>query len=346
MRVAHYIQPDSYGNITTTMHEFEVINRFFKSPSAAFATIVRGIGDDAAVLTVPDGEHLVMTTDTLVAGTHFLPDASPFDIGYKSLAVSLSDIAAMGAKPMWVMLSLTLPSADASWLQAFSKGFFTLANQHTLALVGGDTTQGPLSITCQITGVVPCASQAIRRDTANAGDAIFVIGYLGGAGLALNRITQRGVQPSYALTEVEESALFLCLNRPTPQVNVGLALRGLASAAIDVSDGLLADLGHIAEQSQLGAHLFQDLFPLHPVVKNALPAEQAIELAVTAGDDYALCCTVPQDKRHQFLSALDALHCPYRYIGTMTETPGIKVFNSQAQPVTFARSGYRHYDDS
>jgi len=344
------------------MHEFDIIQHFFhrcdheqQSAHDGFH-VVRGLGDDAAVLGASQDQQWGVSTDTLVEGTHFLASTDARHIGYKTLAVNLSDLAAMGAKPAWVLLSLTLPTVEEPWLQAFSEGFFELIHQYHLSLVGGDTTQGPLSITCQVGGFVPVQSPeklpssmsdtaAVLRSGAQVGDAIFVIGYLGGAGLGLNILTQTGKQPEHPLTEDEKNTLLLCLHRPTPHVEAGLALRGIATAAIDVSDGLLADLGHIAEQSQVGAHIFQDLLPLHPIVKRVLPLESAVQLAVTAGDDYALCCTVPPDKRHDFLSALNNLKCPYRYIGTLTDQPGVvEIYNRDAKPLTFEKTGYKHHE--
>src|SRR5574340_1342292 len=228
------------------MTEFDLIRRFF---TRATPGALLGVGDDAALLQVEAGNVLAVSTDMLVSGTHFLPDADPFLLGHKALAVNLSDLAAMGAAPRWATLAVALPEADEAWLAQFSAGFFALADQHGVELVGGDTTRGPLNLCVTIFGEVP-AQLALRRSGARAGDEVWVSGTLGDAALALAHLQGR-----IALSDAEFAACAPALHRPQPRVALGLALRGIASSAIDISDGLLADLGHILDASQLGAQL-------------------------------------------------------------------------------------------
>ena len=232
------------------LSEFDIIRYFFDRPQAADgrSDVLLGIGDDAAVVTVPDDHDLVLCMDTLVAGVHFPEDTSPGAIGHKALAVNLSDLAAMGAEPAWFTLSVTLPHADADWLAAFAQGMFRLADHYRVQLVGGDVTRGPLSVTVQAHGLVP-RGRALRRSGAAVGDRIYVTGTLGDAGLALHQ----GAEQAPALRQR--------LDYPSPRVEAGLALRGLASAAIDISDGLLADLGHLLEDGRQGAMLEVDDLP-------------------------------------------------------------------------------------
>src|SRR3989338_7312950 len=247
-----------------TMSEFDLIRRYF---TRATPGAMLGVGDDAALLQVSAGNVLAVSTDMLVSGTHFLPDADPFLLGHKILAVNLSDLAAMGAAPRWAMLAIALPpkddgGADEVWLAQFSAGFFALAQQHGVELVGGDTTRGSLNLCVSIFGEVP-AQQALRRSGAQAGDDIWVSGCLGDAALALAHLQGR-----IALSGAELAACLLALHRPQPRVALGLSLRGIASSAIDISDGLLADLGHILEASQLGAEIRFDALPVSDVLRS------------------------------------------------------------------------------
>lgn len=322
------------------MNEFEIISHFFAKNSQHRPDVIHGIGDDAAVVHVLPGHELAITTDTLIAGTHFPETTSPFDIGHKSLAVNLSDLAAMGATPAWATLAISLPHSDNIWLQDFCHGFFSLAKQHQIQLIGGDLTRGPLTMTVTAMGFIPTET-AILRSQAQLGDLIFVTGTLGDAGLALaylqHKVTLETLEPR------EKEVLVTRLNRPQPQVSCGKHLRGIATAAIDISDGLIADLGHILQQSKLGARVNVNHLPLSSAVKQ-LPVSQAIDLALTAGDDYELCFTVPPEKRGKLEVALSSLSCMYTCIGEIVAQPGLNLYTNDGNiyhaPTT---QGYQHF---
>jgi len=237
--------------------EFGLIEKYFDRPSER-ADVILAVGDDCAILAPPDEQQLAVSVDTLVSGVHFFPDTDPRGLGHKALAVNLSDLAACGAKPAWCSLALTLPSIDEGWLSGFSAGFWGLARQHNISLIGGDTTQGPLSITVQVIGTTP-RGKALLRSGAKANDLIYVSGPIGNAGLGL-----MGRQGAW---EIKDPALFMALETPTPRIALGLSLLGIASACIDISDGLAADLGHILERSQVGAEIDWDQLPLSESVR-------------------------------------------------------------------------------
>ena len=239
-----------------SLSEFELIKQYFLTGGGRRRDVILGIGDDGAVLSIPPGMELVMTVDTLVNGVHFPSQTAPEDIAWKAVAVNLSDLAAMGAEPAWASLSLTLPAAEAEWLHAFSRGMFELLEQYAMQLVGGDTTRGPLSVTMQCHGFVK-RGQALRRDGARAGDLVFVSGPLGDAGLAL-RLSESRV-PAEARYRLQRR-----LDRPHPRIELGLALHGLATAVIDISDGLQADLGHLCRASDVAATIALAQLPLSP----------------------------------------------------------------------------------
>ncbi|TAK73541.1 MAG: thiamine-phosphate kinase [Gammaproteobacteria bacterium] len=311
------------------MTEFELIKHYFAQQSLHRPDVMLGIGDDAAILSIPAGMELAVTTDTLALDVHFPASASPYDIGYKSLAVNLSDLAAMGATPAWVTLAITLPQADESWIHSFCDGFFTLANRYQVQLIGGDLTHGPLAITVQAIGFIP-TRKAILRSGAKAGDLIYVTGTLGEAGLALLSLQGKA-------SPVPEDILTR-LHRPEPRVTVGEAIRDIAHAAIDISDGLTADLGHILEQSHVGAIIYVDQLPL-----SHLPHEGGIHLALTAGDDYELCFTIPTDKRAELEAKLTALSCRYTCIGTITEQTGLDLRYQNGKKYHGQIGGYQHF---
>jgi thiamine-monophosphate kinase len=312
--------------------EFDIIREFFTRP-AHDATVVLGIGDDAALLRIPDGEELVVTTDTLVAGRHFPDDAAAHDIGWKSLAVNLSDLAAMGATARWVTLAITLPDNNETFLREFTRGFFALATQASVSLVGGDTTRGPLSITVTAMGTVP-AAQALRRDGARPGDDLYVSGTLGDAGLGLRLAL---AQWQDALAPQDRAHALARLHCPQPQLALGLALRGIASACMDVSDGLAQDLGHLLRASHTGAALELGTLPLSPTLQAIDPAF-AVVLALTSGDDYELLFTAPASAR----DAIARLPVPCTRIGHITDTPGL-TFRREGQPVDMPVAGYTHF---
>src|ERR1700722_956362 len=283
--------------------EFELISRFFQRRGvgrsgdgrsgaglndATQSRVVIGIGDDAAVLALPQGTELVAAVDTIVAGRHFPVDTDARSIGHRALAVNLSDLAAMGATPAWATLALTLPSVDAAWLERFSAGLLDLADSHAVALVGGDTTRGPLTVSVQILGHVPCGT-AMRRSGARAGDLLAVTGTLGDAGAGLAFVTTPPAAESCSAVE----RLIDRFDYPTPRVQFGLAARGIATAAMDLSDGLVGDLPKLAHASGLAAHVAVDRLPLSDAMRTAVPGAQALDWALGAGDDYELLLAVP-----------------------------------------------------
>src|SRR5712671_2123720 len=272
-------------NITS---EFELIARHFTKPAA---NAVLGVGDDCALVDVTNGMDLAVSTDTMVSGTHFFPDVDPENLGHKTLAVNLSDIAAMGATPHWAMLALTLPSVDHDWLAAFAKGFFDLASEFNVSLVGGDTTRGPLTLTVTIMGEVPMGA-ALRRNGAKAGNDVWVSGNLGDAALAVAHRHGKLV-----LEESDYHEAVMRLYEPTPRVTLGQALRGLATSAIDISDGLLADLGHICRLSGVGATVDLGAIPLSPIGARHIHSDEGRNAILAGGDDYELCFTAHANSR-------------------------------------------------
>ena len=269
------------------LSEFELIEQFFTRGKTTHSATRLGIGDDCALLKPPDGAELAVTTDTLVEGIHFPRDVDPEDLGYKSLGVNLSDLSAMGAEPMWATLALTLPKADKVWLKKFCKGFFALAEKYSVELVGGDTTRGALTITVQAMGTVP-AGGALLRSAARPGDRIYVTGFLGDAGLALQRLS--------AVDGSADSVALGRLHRPEPRIDAGLKLRGLANSCIDISDGLAADLNHILQSSNVGASLDYLKLPMSQEVGQHVHDKGDYRLPLCAGDDYELCFTIDCDK--------------------------------------------------
>ncbi|MDT8310247.1 MAG: thiamine-phosphate kinase, partial [Methylophaga sp.] len=272
--------------------EFSLIKAYFSALTSHREDVVLGIGDDCALLQPPAGQLLATSVDTLVSGVHFFADVDAYRLGHKALAVNLSDLAAMGANPAWFTLALTLPEANSDWLKAFSAGMAYLAKQHDLQLVGGDTTRGPLAITLQVTGFVE-ADKAFRRDAAKVGDKIYVSGTLGDGGAGL--LLKQGKLITENLSEQDQQFLLERLELPTPRNGLASRLSGEIHAAIDISDGLLADLQHILTASQVGAVIHTDALPLSAALQK-LPAALAQKLALTAGDDYELCFTVSSKK--------------------------------------------------
>jgi thiamine-monophosphate kinase len=316
------------------MSEFDLIRRYFTrtTPSALL-----GVGDDAALLQVSEGNVLAVSTDMLVSGTHFLPDDDPFLLGHKTLAVNLSDMAAMGAIPRWATLAIALPVADAAWLAQFSAGFFALAQQHGVELVGGDTTRGPLNLCVTIFGEVP-AQQALRRCGAQAGDEIWVSGLLGDAALALAHLQKRVVLP-----DAEFAACAPALRQPQPRVALGLALRGIAHSAIDISDGLLADLGHILDASQLGAQIDFAALPISPVLSVYVQQPLGQQCALAGGDDYELCFTASAANHAEILRIAAWLSLPLSCIGKIVAGRGCLVHDAAGNPLHIKACGYDHF---
>lgn len=314
------------------MGEFELIRAFFRRP-ATDASVRLGVGDDCALLAPPPGEVLAVTTDTLVAGRHFPETAAAFDIGWKALAVNLSDLAAMGAQARWVTLALTLPDSDEAFLRAFADGFFALADAAGVSLVGGDTTRGPLSLTITAMGCVP-AGAALCRDGARAGDDVYVSGTVGDAGLGLRLELQQWVDD---LDSAAREMALARLRRPEPRLALGLALRGVASACLDVSDGLAQDLGHLLAASGVGAELELDALPRSAALAG-IDAGFADILALTSGDDYELLFTAPPSAR----DAVAALPLPCTRIGGITAEEGLR-FRRHGQPVEMPVAGFTHF---
>lgn len=318
--------------------EFELIQRFFTEQKVQRSDVLLGIGDDAALLSPPLGSTLVVSTDTLVAGVHFPHDTAAEAIGYKSLAVNLSDMAAMGAEPAWATLAITLPHNDAPWLTDFSRGLFTLAKAFGVQLIGGDTTHcpagGPLTITVQIMGFVP-QGQALTRHGAQPGDGIFLTGSLGDAGLGLQLRAQQD-------SSTAAQQLIRRLEYPMPRVAAGMALRGIASSAIDVSDGLAADLGHVLAASGVGADIAIARLPLSEALRG-LAAEDAWQQAVSAGDDYELCFTAPLAQEAEIVAQLQAVDCPCLLIGEISEQPGLRWRDAEQNLQTITNAGFDHF---
>lgn len=312
--------------------EFEIIAQHFRRVRPLRDDVLLSIGDDAAVLQVPAGHHLAMTVDTLVAGRHFPEQTDAFDVGYKALAVNLSDLAAMGASPAWATLSLTLPAADESWLTAFAKGFFQLATEHRVDLVGGDTTRGPLSITVQLSGFLK-AGQALRRDSARPGQKLFVTGTPGDAAYALKQIKAgSGVDP-YLLRR---------LNRPESRVDFGLALAGSGAAVIDISDGLLADLGHMVRASQCGARVWVDRLPRSTALR-LRPSEAVLSCQLQGGDDYELCFALDPGQVARVERIADQQQLQLTQIGVIEPQPGIRCQHHDGSRYHPAGLGFDHF---
>ena len=314
--------------------EFDLIARI-RARAAGRDDVIVGIGDDAAILHVSPGHRLVVAMDTLNVGVHFPAETAPADIGWKALAVNLSDLAAMAATPAWCTLSLSLPQPDAAWIDGFLDGFLELAARHDVALVGGDTTRGPLSVCVTAHGLVEPRG-ALLRSGARVGDDIWVTGTLGDAAAAL-----RQWQAGESMTP----ALRARLDRPTPRVAAGLALAGIAHACIDLSDGLLADLGHVCRASRVGAELDVDALPASEALLAAFDVAARRKLQATGGDDYELCFTAPKTARPAVEDAMRACDVPATRIGRITADAGNIVMRDAAGATwSPSRAGYVHFE--
>jgi thiamine-monophosphate kinase len=315
--------------------EFELIRRYFTRPARSAGL---GVGDDCALVKAPTGLVLAVTTDMLVAGTHFLPGADARRLGHKSLAVNLSDLAAMGADPRWFLLAIALPDADEAWLAAFADGMFTLAEAHGIELVGGDTTRGPRTIAITAIGTLP-PGYALRRDTATAGEDLWLSGSTGDAALALAHLRGRVALDAAARTH--------CLDRlevPEPRVALGRKLRGLAGAAIDVSDGLLADLGHVAERSEVGAEVDYEALPRSAALRACADRALADECLLAGGDDYELLFTAPGARRAEVERAGAAAGVAVTRIGRIVGgAREVRLLDARREPVAIGRRGFDHF---
>lgn len=316
------------------MDEFALIRRYFAEGGVSRDDTVLGIGDDAAVLQVPDDHELVVTTDSLVADVHFPAALAPDAIGYRALAANLSDLAAMGAEPAWVVLALTLPTVDEHWLKGFSEGFFRLANPNRVALVGGNIARGPLNITITAHGLVP-TGQALSRRGARAGDAVFVTGHPGDAAAGLESI-QAGHRH-------DGDTCGRRFSYPEPRIAAGLRLRGIASAVIDISDGLLADLAHLLAAGGVGVTLEPEHLPLSADLLASHSLSAARSLALTGGDDYELCFTVPAASMAEVQRRAPAFGCAVTRIGTVETEPGLRLRDEQGGIKAVVPAGYQHF---
>lgn len=318
--------------------EFDLINKYFARPTPS---AVLGPGDDCALIAPTPGKQLAVTTDMLVAGTHFLPDTNPRNLGWKALAVNISDLAAMGAQPRWVTLAGALPAVDEPWIAAFAEGFFACAAEYGVDVIGGDTTKGPLNVCVTAIGEVE-PGQALRRNGAQAGDQIWVSGRPGLASLGLAYL-----QDKVKLPEPWPRLCVSALEKPRPRVALGLALNGIASSAIDVSDGLLADLGHIAERSGCAASVKLVQLPHLPKGESydADLRRIALECQLTGGDDYELCFTAPGTQSLAIAKIAAQLELPLWNIGEMVAGPtgDVTVLDPDGKPVEFGSKGYDHF---
>ena len=313
--------------------EFDLIRRYFAPGGIRHPETGLGIGDDCALLSCPPDMELAVTVDTLVAGIHFFKDVSPESLGHKALAVNLSDLAAMGAQPKWCTLALTLPEVTETWLEGFMRGFQALAERHAVQLIGGDTTRGPLSITVQAMGLAP-RGQALRRSGARPGDLIYVSHSIGAAGLALRQ--------RLSGQSIEDSGLVAALERPEPRLALGQQLRGLATACIDISDGLAADLGHILEASRVGALIHFERIPLLDSVRRHVQETGEANLPLSSGDDYELCFTIPPKRRAETDAMLLELGLGGCAIGVIADQPGLNIL-CEGHELILETFGHDHF---
>ncbi len=318
-----------------SLGEFELIGKYFAARDRR-ADVLLGIGDDSAVLAVPEGKRLVVAMDTIVEGVHFLSGSDPFDIGYRAVAVNLSDIAAMGAVPSWMTLSLSLPQSDEHWVQRFAAGLFDLASKHGVALVGGDTVKGPLVITVQIAGWVE-ADRWLTRSCARVGDALFVSGTPGEAAAGLDLLKRETNEPDTVNAEHLRTRFL----RPQPRIALGRELRAIATSAMDISDGLLTDLDKLCAASGCGAQLDLGRLPRSAAMHALFAPSQCLEFALSGGDDYEILFTVPSAQAH----LVGDLDVACTRIGVMTDDTRVECL-LDGQPVTIARRGYDHFASS
>lgn len=318
------------------LSEFDLIARYFTRSRKINPHTALGIGDDCALLAPAAGMQLAISTDMLVEGRHFFPGATPARLGHKCLAVNLSDLAAMGAEPLAFTLALSLPEVNQEWLQGFSQGLFALADAHGCELIGGDTTRGPLTICITVFGQLP-AGQALRRDAAQVGDDVWVSGTLGEARLAL-----AGRQAEVVLDTATLEAAAVRMDQPNPQLALGKLLRNIAHAALDVSDGLAGDLGHILKASQVGATLDADSLPLSPTLQR-LPLALQRQYALAGGDDYELCFTAPANNRDEVLRAGEAAGVKVTRIGRIEQQAGLRLVDGAGNPISVALQSFDHF---
>lgn len=333
--------------------EFELIGRYFNQPGLVFdhPDVVLGPGDDAAILAVPPGRQLVVSVDTLNVNVHFPDDAAPALLAERCLRVNLSDLAAMGAEPLGFTLALSLSDVSGNWLQAFSEGLGQVAREFGCPLVGGDTTRGPLSMTVTVHGHVP-AGQALLRSGARPGDSIYVTGELGNAAAALWYLQARPDFQALDISEAEHERWLQAFYRPQPRLAEGRLLREIASAAIDISDGLASDLAHILEASAqasgqpMGAVIDSRELPMSTDFRHRVATSRQVSLALSGGDDYELCVCIPPDQEAAAVAALAATATPFRRVGVVGSTPGIRLIDNSGREAPLAVKGYLHFDSA
>lgn len=326
-----------------SLSEFDLIDRYFaqltSTLSAKAVAVDLAIGDDCALLTIPEDQQLAISIDTLNADVHFPADANASLIAQRALAVSVSDLAAMGASPLAFTLALSLPEVNESWLADFSAGLKLATEQYDIALIGGDTTRGPLSITVQVQGIVP-KGYAIQRGGAQVGDVIYVTGSLGDAAAALE-----GMQGRLKLSKTAERYFNVRFYQPRARIEVGESLHDLASAAIDVSDGLAADLHHILRASGVAAELHCAELPISNALSQACSPERALNFALTGGDDYELCFTAAPDKRDQIAELAEFLEVPIHEVGRIVMGEGLLCLDANGNALELSQAGYQHFSE-
>lgn len=316
--------------------EFTLIKRYFQKTTDD-ALVQCAIGDDAAIVRIPDKMELAISTDTLLQNVHFSAQTNPADIAYKALAVNISDMVAMAAQPKWVLLSISLPDNDEEWIRQFASSFLEQTKQHKISLIGGDLSRGPLSITVQIHGLLP-EGTALKRSGAKPNDLIYVTGTLGDAGVGLDILKQK------ITVATQHRPWFLaCLNRPKINIEAGIRLRTIANSAIDISDGLLADLQHILDASQLGAEITMEQLPLSLAMCKTVAKTTAWNYALTAGDDYQLCFTATQNKQQQIITIFKQLDIPVCQIGKTTMMQGLRCKKADSTDFIPAGHAYTHF---
>lgn len=328
-----------FRNTQLKVNEFNLIKRYF-TRSPAQPAVILGVGDDGAIWQPNSERDLTIAADMLVAGRHFFADADPFDIGFKSMAVNLSDMAAMGASPVAATLCLALPSADPVWLERFSEGFWSAAEAYRVDLIGGDTTRGPLTIAIQIWGELP-KGQRLLRSAALPGDDIWVSGELGSAAIGLQHLFG-----NFALTGEMRQVCLDRLHRPEPRVNLGVRLLQIANAAIDISDGLLSDLGHILTASKVAARLFYAKIPVAIGFESQKDHPLLQEAVLSGGDDYELCFTVPKNFRSEINEISRQLGLQLTQIGTIEVGKGVYVEGRNGERLSIGRTGFDHFGAS
>jgi len=325
------------------MNEFEIIEKYLALKAKNRKDVIQGVGDDCALLKVPRGQRLAVSMDTLIAGVHFLPDCPADDIAHKAIAVNLSDLAAAGAEPAWITLSLSMPELDKDWLAKFHQGLKRMVDYFGVQIIGGDTCRGPLSITIQAHGFVP-QQVFCRRNTAKAGELICVTGDLGDAALGLLVAQNNMTAPSKGIKDY----LLKRYQTPYPRLAAGIALRNRATAGIDISDGLLADINHISQASQVGVLLRWERIPLSNQAKAVADKDLLMKSALAGGDDYELCFTVKEDELEATQKALEMVGSPCIPIGRMTGKPGVRMMDEddEVDLSQFNQLGFQHFSKS